>query len=141
VIDNVTLTGLNTRGWATLNAARTTFIADNGQLLRSPFTSTEGGAATPESNIAAMKNLGFNAIHLYVEGADDNYPIKVATPGYEGRATRSFNTARISAFIALSSPVALVVDRGFGKFTRPAMRITQRTTRSRMSLREISRWM
>jgi hypothetical protein len=87
VIDNASVNGLNTRGWATLNAARTTFVADNGQLLRSPFTSTEGGTATTEADIAAMKNLGFNAIHLYVEGADGNYPNPGSnTPGYEALA-------------------------------------------------------
>ena len=87
VIDNVSVAGLNTRSWATLNAARTTFVADNGQLLRSPFTSTEGGTAVPYADIAAMKNLGFNAIHLYAEGADGNYPNPGSnTPGYEAAA-------------------------------------------------------
>ena len=34
------------RGRPKLNAARTTFVADNGQLLRGPFTSTEWTSAT-----------------------------------------------------------------------------------------------
>ena len=41
----------------------------------------------PESQIAAMKNLGFNTIHLYAEGADANYPNSgTNTPGYEALA-------------------------------------------------------
>ncbi len=87
VMDNVSMSGLSERGFATLNSARTTFVADNGQLLRSPFTSTEGNTAVPESQIAAMKNLGFNTIHLYAEGADANYPNSgTNTPGYQALA-------------------------------------------------------
>ncbi len=71
------------RGRPHLNAERTTFVADNGQLLRGPFTSTEWTSAVPESEIAAMTNLGFNAVHLYAEVFDGNYPDAGSTaPGY-----------------------------------------------------------
>jgi endoglucanase len=71
------------RARPTLNAARTTFVADDGQLLRGPFTSTEWTSATSQSNIALIKNLGFNAVHLYAESFDPNYPNTGSTaPGY-----------------------------------------------------------
>ena len=83
VIDNVTLSGTPMRGRATLNAARTTFVADNGQLLRGPFTSTEWTGAIAESDLAMIKNMGFNSIHLYGESFDINYPNAGSTaPGY-----------------------------------------------------------
>jgi fibronectin type 3 domain-containing protein len=71
------------RGRPMLNAARTTFVADNGRLLRGPFTSSEWGSPAPYAQIADMKNLGFNAVHLYGECFDINYPNPGSTsPGY-----------------------------------------------------------
>ncbi|HEX7654835.1 MAG TPA: cellulase family glycosylhydrolase, partial [Verrucomicrobiae bacterium] len=70
------------RGRPHLNAARTTFVTDNGQLLRGPFTSTEWTAATAAANIANLKNLGFNAVHLYAEDFNTNYPTSGTAPGY-----------------------------------------------------------
>jgi endoglucanase len=83
VLDNVTLGGLAMRGRPTLNAAHTTFVADNGQLLRGPFTSTEWTGAIAESDLAMIRTLGFNAVHLYGESFDPNYPNAGSTaPGY-----------------------------------------------------------
>ena len=66
-----------------LNAAHTTFVADDGQDLRGPYTSTEWTSATSSQNIANMKSLGFNAVHLYAESFDMNYPNAGSTaPGY-----------------------------------------------------------
>jgi endoglucanase len=71
------------RGRPTLNAARTTFVADNGRLLRGPFTSSEWGTPAPYSEIANMKNLGFNAVHLYGECFNLSYPNPGSqAPGY-----------------------------------------------------------
>jgi endoglucanase len=71
------------RGRPHLNAARTTFVADNGQDLRGPYTSTEWTSATSWQNIANLKSLGFNAVHLYAESFDINYPNAGSTaPGY-----------------------------------------------------------
>lgn len=71
------------RGRPILNAARTTFVADNGHRLRGPFVSTEWGNPPPYNNILAIKNLGCNAIHLYGECYDINYPATESTaPGY-----------------------------------------------------------
>jgi len=71
------------RGRPVLNAEGTTFVADNGQLLRGPFTSSEWGSPAPYDEIANMKNLGFNAVHLYGECFDKNYPNAGSTaPGY-----------------------------------------------------------
>jgi beta-xylosidase len=71
------------RGRPYLNATRTTFVADDGQPLRGPFTSTEWTPATSGQNIAAIKSLGFNAVHLYAEDFDPNYPAEGSTaPGY-----------------------------------------------------------
>jgi endoglucanase len=66
-----------------LNAARTTFVADNGQPLRGPYTSTEWTSASPSNQIAKIKDLGMNAVHLYAEVFDPNYPNPGSTaPGY-----------------------------------------------------------
>lgn len=71
------------RGRPMLNANRTTFVADNGQLLRGPYTSSEWGDPAPTNEIANMKNLGFNAVHIYGECFDINYPKAGSTaPGY-----------------------------------------------------------
>jgi len=71
------------RGRPKLNAARTTFVAENGQPLRGPYTSTEWTSATDYTNIAKMKALGFNAVHLYGESFDKSYPTNGSTaPGY-----------------------------------------------------------
>ena len=71
------------RGRPKLNAAHTTFVADNGQPLRGPFTSTEWTGATSYDQIAKMKALGFNAVHLYGESFDPSYPTNGSTaPGY-----------------------------------------------------------
>ena len=71
------------RGRPKLNAAHTTFAADNGQPLRGPYTSTEWTGATSYDQIAKMKALGFNAVHLYGESFDPSYPTNGSTaPGY-----------------------------------------------------------
>jgi endoglucanase len=71
------------RGRPVLNAAGTTFVGDNGQSLRGPYTSSEWGNPAPYAQIANMKNLGFNAVHLYGECFDINYPNPGSTaPGY-----------------------------------------------------------
>jgi poly(hydroxyalkanoate) depolymerase family esterase len=73
--------GHTQRGRPHLNAARTTFVADDGQPLRGPFTSTEWTSAT--TDIPMIKSLGFNAVHLYAEDFDPNYPNAGSTaPGY-----------------------------------------------------------
>lgn len=71
------------RGRPRLNAARTTFVADNGQLLRGPYTSSEWGDPAPNDQIKRMETLGFNALHIYGECFDKNYPQPGSTaPGY-----------------------------------------------------------
>jgi endoglucanase len=66
-----------------LDAAGKTFVADNGQLLRGPYASTEWTDAAPLAGIEAMKDLGFNAVHLYTESFDPDYPAAGSTaPGY-----------------------------------------------------------
>ncbi len=87
-VDSFTLTDtaalvVSQRGRPKLNAARTTFVADNGQLLRGPYFSTEGLAITTTGYLSAMKSLGFNSVHLYAENLDLNYPASGSTaPGY-----------------------------------------------------------
>jgi endoglucanase len=70
------------RGRPKLNAARTTFVADNGQPLRGPYTSTEWTSAAPQAEIEKIKNLGCNAVHLYTEVFDPNWPTSGNAPGY-----------------------------------------------------------
>jgi endoglucanase len=92
-----------------LNAARTSFVADNGQLLRGPFTSTEWTGAVPAQDIANMKSLGFNAVHLYAETFDLNYPNTGSTaPGY--------SVANVDAIVAATrtNGLYLVITIGNG---------------------------
>lgn len=70
------------RGRPQLNAARTTFVADNGNRLRGPYTSTEWTTAAPSNEIARVKELGCNAVHLYAEVFDPNWPASGNAPGY-----------------------------------------------------------
>jgi endoglucanase len=74
------------RGRPALNASESTFVADNGNLLRGPFASTEWGNPPPLSAIQSIKNFGANAIHLYGEVFDPNYvsgvPGSGQAPGY-----------------------------------------------------------
>lgn len=71
------------RGRPVLDAARTTFVADNGRPLRGPYTSSEWGDPAPRERLEEMKALGFNAVHLYAECFDLNYPNPGSTaPGY-----------------------------------------------------------
>ncbi len=71
------------RGRPTLNESGTTFLADNGNLLRGPFASTEWGNPPSASTIESIRALGCNAIHLYGECFDMDYPQAGSTaPGY-----------------------------------------------------------
>jgi poly(hydroxyalkanoate) depolymerase family esterase len=71
------------RGRPHINAAHSTFVGDNGQPLRGPYTSTEWTGAWSADNIPNMKSLGFNAVHLYAESFDPSYPTNGSTaPGY-----------------------------------------------------------
>ena len=97
------------RGRPHLNAAHTTFVADNGELLRGPFTSTEWTGAVPASDIVSMKSLGFNAIHLYAESFDPSYPTNGSTaPGY--------SVANVDAIVAATrnNGMYLVITIGNG---------------------------
>lgn len=66
-----------------LNAARTTFVADNEQLLRGAYGSTEWTKAPSVQEVARVKELGLNAVHLYAETYDPKYPASGSkAPGY-----------------------------------------------------------
>ncbi|KXS12137.1 glycoside hydrolase family 5 protein [Gonapodya prolifera JEL478] len=73
---------LAARGRPKLNGK--TFVSDTGVPLRGPFTSTEWTDAVPAANIASVKaTYGFNAVHLYAETYDPNYPAAGSKqPGY-----------------------------------------------------------
>jgi hypothetical protein len=71
------------RGRPTLNSAGTTFVAENGSLLRGPFASTEWGSPPPLSAIQSIKNFGANAIHLYGEVFNPSYVSGVNGAGDE----------------------------------------------------------
>jgi hypothetical protein len=69
----------------TLSATGTTFVADNGSLLRGPFASTEWGNPPPLNAIQSIKDFGANAIHLYGEVINPSYtgvPGPGDEPGY-----------------------------------------------------------
>jgi endoglucanase len=95
------------RGRPQLNAARTTFVADNGQLLRGPYTSTEWTAASPSNQIAKIKELGMNAVHLYAEVFDPNYPNPGSTaPGY--------NVTQVDSIVASTRALGLYLVMTIG---------------------------
>jgi fibronectin type 3 domain-containing protein len=98
------------RGRPHLNAARTTFVGDNGQNLRGPYTSTEWTSATSWQNIAAMKNLGFNTVHLYAEDFNTNYPASGTAPGY--------SAANVDAIVAetATNGLYLIITIGNGAY-------------------------
>ncbi len=97
------------RGRPVLNAAGTTFVADNGQLLRGPFTSSEWGSPAPYQEIANMKNYGFNSVHIYGECFDKNYPNPGSTaPGYAASRIDSV----VQATRSLGMYVVLTIGNG-----------------------------
>jgi hypothetical protein len=55
------------RGRPQLNGAGTTFVADNGNLLRGPILGSN------LSQGASVTNYGFNALHMYAESAGGGY--------------------------------------------------------------------
>ncbi|MET0262516.1 MAG: RICIN domain-containing protein [Rariglobus sp.] len=61
------------RGRPYINAAKTTFVADNGQLIRGAIISTETGNVPTLAAVQAIKNQGLNAIHCYAERSDYGY--------------------------------------------------------------------
>ncbi|MFH1497073.1 MAG: RICIN domain-containing protein [Verrucomicrobiota bacterium] len=61
------------RGRPVINAANTTFVADNGNLLRGAIISTETGSFPSITHLQAIKNLGLNTVHCYAERSDYGY--------------------------------------------------------------------
>lgn len=114
-VDSFTLTALDDnadlvktqRGRPRLNATRTTFVADNGQLLRGPYESTEWTTAAPQSEVGKMKDLGFNAVHLYAEVFDPNYPASGSNaPGYA--------VAEVDKFVQMTRDLGLYLVMTIG---------------------------
>lgn len=61
------------RGRPYVNAAQTTFVADNGNLLRGAIISTETGSSPSVAQLEGMKAVGLNAVHCYAERRDYGY--------------------------------------------------------------------
>lgn len=61
------------RGRPYVNAAKTTFVADNGNLLRGAIISTETGSSPSVAQLEGMKAVGLNAVHCYAERRDYGY--------------------------------------------------------------------
>jgi hypothetical protein len=61
------------RGRPVINSAGTTFVADNGSLLRGAIISTETGLVPALSSVQGIKNQGLNTIHCYAERGDYGY--------------------------------------------------------------------
>lgn len=61
------------RGRPVINATGTTFVADNGNLIRGAIVSTETGVVPALADVQAIKNYGLNAIHCYAERGDYGY--------------------------------------------------------------------
>ena len=81
--------GTTQRGRPRLNPAGTTLVADNGEPLRGVITSGSAGLTT----LAAVKKLGFNAVHMYAEKVDANYP-------NAGGQAPGYNVATMDAAVA-----------------------------------------
>ncbi len=100
------------RGRPHINSTHTTFVADNGQLLRGAQMATDGGGTPNQTIINSIKNYGCNCVHLYAEKSSNNLPAGsyaanvdnavaytrsaglylVITIGSGGGATESFTT-------------------------------------------------
>ncbi len=105
------------RGRPRLNEAGTTFVADNGQLLRGHFTSTEWSEPPPRENLAKIKALGSNAIHLYGEVFDANYPANGSqAPGYS--AARIDDVVKNTRELGLYLVLTIGNGANNGKFNR-----------------------
>ena len=92
-----------------LNAARTTFVGRQRPGLARPYTSTEWTGPVSAQDIADIKSLGFNAVHLYAEDFDPNYPNAGSTaPGY--------SAANVDAIVAetASNGLYLIITIGNG---------------------------
>ncbi len=61
------------RGRPYINAAGTTFVTDNGGLLRGAIISTETGFTPSVSSLNAIKEQGLNTVHCYAERSDYGY--------------------------------------------------------------------
>ncbi len=61
------------RGRPYINAAKTTFVADNGNLLRGAIISTETGSSPSVAQLEGIKAVGLNAVHCYAERRDYGY--------------------------------------------------------------------
>ncbi len=61
------------RGRPVINAAKTTFVSDNGNPLRGAIISTETGAVPTTADLQAIKNYGLNTVHCYAERSDYGY--------------------------------------------------------------------
>jgi endoglucanase len=99
------------RGRPVLNAAKTTFIGDNGHLLRGPYESTEWTTAAPQSSVALIKDIGFNTVHLYAESFDPDYPAAGSTaPGYA--------VAEVDKFVQMTRDLGLylIITIGNGAY-------------------------
>ncbi len=118
-IDSFTLMGLDEksalihaqRGRPHINAAHTTFVADNGQLLRGPYKSTEWTKAPPLADVERVKELGFNAVHLYAESFDPKYPT-------DGSHAPGYATEEIDKMVEMTRDLGLylVITIGNGAF-------------------------
>ncbi|WP_238991364.1 RICIN domain-containing protein [Rariglobus hedericola] len=61
------------RGRPVINAAKTTFVSDNGNPLRGAIISTETGGFPTTAEFQAIKNYGMNSVHCYAERWDYGY--------------------------------------------------------------------
>jgi endoglucanase len=106
------------RGRPHLNSMRTTFVADNGQLLRGPYESTEWTGAAPYENVARMKTLGFNAVHLYGEAFDTRYPNPGSTaPG--GKVEEVDKFVKMTRELGLYLVLTIGNGAANGKYNKP----------------------
>lgn len=63
------------RGRPVFNAQKSTYVSDSGTLLRGAQMATDGGGTYPETTIAAIKDYGLNAVHLYAEKWGQSYSV------------------------------------------------------------------
>jgi hypothetical protein len=77
------------RGRPVINSAGTTFVTDQGSLLRGPQITIEKGRLPNRSDLRAIKNYGCNALHCYVECASAELPVGVRASKCWAQGSRS----------------------------------------------------
>src|SRR5690606_4724896 len=107
------------RGRPVINAANTTFVADNGNLLRGAIISTETGSFPSISHLQAIKNLGLNAVHCYAERSDYGYAAGAQAAAVDAAVQRTRDNGLYLIITVGSGGVNRDFNTAFWRFYAP----------------------